>query len=114
MQENNLNVSLDKTTGIKCDKCKNEVFHEGMMLRKVSKFLVGSSQDALIPIPVFVCSKCGHVNDEFLPMQLREQDNEYAEVVELGTKPPPEDVVEGESPNKSEGKIISMSSNNVG
>ena len=24
-------------------------------------------QDALIPIPVFACGKCGHVNKEFLP-----------------------------------------------
>jgi hypothetical protein len=66
-----LNISLDKTSAIVCEECGNTVFQEGIMLRKASKFLTGTSQDALIPIPVFVCSKCGHVNSEFLPEELR-------------------------------------------
>ena len=78
-QPQQLNISLDKTTGIKCEKCENEVFHDGVMLRKASRFLTGTAQDALIPIPVFSCSKCGHVNDEFLPIQLRNNKFEEAE-----------------------------------
>ena len=66
-----LNISLDKTTPIVCDKCSNTIFQEGTLLRKASKILIGSHQDALVPIPVFVCSKCGHVNEEFLPVELR-------------------------------------------
>jgi hypothetical protein len=37
------------------------------MLRKVSRFVTGTSQDALMPIPVFTCSKCGGVNADFMP-----------------------------------------------
>jgi len=70
-QQMNLNITLDKTTSVVCEKCENEVFIEGMMLRKASRFVTGTSQDALIPIPVFSCSKCGHINEEFIPMQLR-------------------------------------------
>ena len=66
-----LNISLDKTTPIVCDECTNTIFQEGTLLRKASKILIGSHQDALVPIPVFVCSKCGHVNEEFLPVELR-------------------------------------------
>lgn len=77
-QQMNINISLDKTTGIICDKCNNEVFIEGVMLRKASRFITGTPQDAMIPIPVFACSKCGHVNDEFLPLQLRNQDENPA------------------------------------
>ena len=66
-----LNVSLDKTVPIVCEKCENEIFIEGMLLRKASRFITGTAQDGIIPIPVFTCSKCGHVNEEFLPMQLR-------------------------------------------
>jgi hypothetical protein len=69
--EQQLNISLDKTTAASCDECKNEVFQEGVMLRKASRFLTGTSQDALIPIPVFACAKCGHVNQEFQPKQLQ-------------------------------------------
>jgi uncharacterized Zn finger protein len=69
--EQQLNISLDKTTGLSCDECGNEIFQEGVMLRKASRFLTGTAQDAMIPIQVFACSKCGHVNEEFLPLQLR-------------------------------------------
>jgi hypothetical protein len=43
------------------------------MLRKASKFLTGTAQDAIIPLPVFSCSKCGHVNNDFLPEQLQDK-----------------------------------------
>jgi len=68
----NVNISLDKTTELKCDRCDNPAFIEGVLLRKASRFLTGTAQDAMIPIPVFTCTKCGHVNEEFLPIALRE------------------------------------------
>ena len=76
--EQQLNISLDKTTGVVCEECGNQVFREGVMLRKASRFPTGTAQDALVPIQVFSCAKCGHVNEEFLPLQLRsnkEEDN---------------------------------------
>ena len=72
-QQMNLNISLDKTKEITCEKCGNNVFQEGVLLRKASRLLTGTAQDALIPIPVFACSKCNHVNDEFLPLQRSEE-----------------------------------------
>ena len=66
-----LNISLDKTAEIVCDDCGHNVFQEGLMLRKASKFLTGTAQDALIPLPVFSCSACGHVNTEFLHEPLK-------------------------------------------
>lgn len=69
---NQPNISLDKTTPISCNKCQHDVFVEGVMLRKVSKFLSGTDKDGLIPIPVFSCQKCHHINMEFLPSQLQQ------------------------------------------
>jgi hypothetical protein len=66
-----LNISLDKTAEIICEERGHNVFQEGLMLRKASKFLAGTEKDALIPLPVFSCSKCGHVNEEFLPEPLK-------------------------------------------
>lgn len=74
MEQQQLNISLDKTTAASCDECQNEVFQEGVLLRKASRFLTGTAQDALIPIPVFVCSKCEHVNEEFMPKQLKQSE----------------------------------------
>ena len=69
-----LNISLDKTQEVTCDKCGGQVFQEGLMLRKASKFLTGTTQDALIPLPVFSYSACGYVNEEFLPEPLKRND----------------------------------------
>ena len=72
-QQVKLNFSLDKTTPIICERCNNSTFQESVLIRKASKFLTGTSQDAIIPIPTFCCSKCGHVNEEFLPAELKTQ-----------------------------------------
>lgn len=70
-QPMNLNISLDKTTAIACDECGCETFTQVTFLRKVSKFITGTDQDALIPIPSFACTKCGCVNEEFQPKNLQ-------------------------------------------
>lgn len=72
-QQMNLNFPLDKTTKVECESCQHNIFTEGLMLRKASKFLTGTPQDALIPIPVFYCSKCGHINSDMMP-KLDDQD----------------------------------------
>jgi len=70
----NMNITLDKTTAVECEKCGGQTFKDVVMLRKASRFVTGTTQDALIPIQVFACTSCNHVNDEFLPSQLRNQD----------------------------------------
>lgn len=75
-QQMKLNFSLDKTTGVTCESCGNDVFQEGFLIRKASKFLTGTSQDAIIPIPTFVCTKCGHANQEFLPVELKPENQD--------------------------------------
>jgi uncharacterized Zn finger protein len=72
----NMNITLDKTAAVVCDECSGEVFTDGVMLRKASRFITGTAQDAIIPIQVFSCIKCGHVNEEFLPSQLKNKSEE--------------------------------------
>jgi hypothetical protein len=48
-----------------------------MVLRKVSKFVVGSEEDALIPIPVFFDLKTGKIIKDTLPPDLREEYSEH-------------------------------------
>jgi hypothetical protein len=74
MQQPKLNISFDKTTGVVCEKCGCSVFTEVLMIRKASKFITGTPQDALIPIPVFACAKCKHINEDMLPQELKKQD----------------------------------------
>ena len=48
-----------------------------MILRKVSKFVAGTPEDAIIPIPVVYDIKTGKILVEMLPKELRE---EYANI----------------------------------
>lgn len=75
-QQAQINIQLEKTLPISCDNCQNQTFQEALLLRKISKFLTASEKDSLMPIPTFVCTKCGHVNEEFIPSPLRQTNGE--------------------------------------
>ncbi|CAB4158964.1 hypothetical protein UFOVP699_48 [uncultured Caudovirales phage] len=62
-----INVNLAETPYIECEECKFTVFEEKMMIKRVSKFMTGSDQDSIVPIPVIACAKCGNVNEMFKP-----------------------------------------------
>jgi hypothetical protein len=64
-----LNISLNSTTEITCT-CGNSTFVEALMLRKASRLLTGTPQDAIVPITVFACSKCGEPLKETMPKEL--------------------------------------------
>ncbi len=71
-------VKFEQTSGVICEKCKEAVFSEALILRKVSRFLVAttSNKDTLIPVPVFYCVNCKHVNKEFLPEGYTQEETE--------------------------------------
>lgn len=62
--------ALEQTTSIKCEKCGCEVFMPAYLLRKVSKLLIGAQSDGIVPINVFSCVKCKHINSEFIPSEI--------------------------------------------
>ena len=67
MQQNlpNTGISLQNTRPVVCEECENATFREAVLIRKAPGVLIGSSKDAVIPIPVFECSKCSHVSPLF-------------------------------------------------
>jgi DNA-directed RNA polymerase subunit RPC12/RpoP len=52
---------------IECENCGSRVFEEKMMIKKISKFMTGASQDQIVPMPVIACAQCSHVNELFKP-----------------------------------------------
>ena len=71
-QQLSMNVDIKNSTAIKSPD-GNQVFQEGVILRKVSRFITGTSEDGIIPIPVFFDVKRGKVLVELLPKELREE-----------------------------------------
>lgn len=62
---------ITQTTAESCDSCKGEAFIEAIVLRKVSALLTETGKEGYLPVQVFACAKCGHVNTHFLPAELR-------------------------------------------
>jgi hypothetical protein len=54
-----------------------QLFGQAFVLRKISKFLIGASEDALIPIPVFYDLESRKIIKDSLPPELRD---EYADI----------------------------------
>ena len=77
MQEQ-LKVNIDlKNTRPVTSESGNHVFTEGFVLRRVSKFITGTTEDGVIPVPCFYDVKTGEILIETLPKDLREEYEEY-------------------------------------
>ena len=53
------------------------LFKQGVVLRTVSKFVMGTEEDALLPIPVFYDPTSGKILKASVPKDLREELEEY-------------------------------------
>ena len=67
-----LNIDLKDTTAIKTPDGV-QVFQQGVILRKVSKFVAGTQEDAVMPIPVFFEPKTGKLVESTIPTDLRDE-----------------------------------------
>jgi hypothetical protein len=72
MEQPQLNLDLKSTTGIQNSE-GGSVFQQGLILRKISKFLAGTPEDAIVPIPVFYDPHTFKIFAEALPKELREE-----------------------------------------
>ena len=65
-------IDIKQTTAITCEseECESTVFEQAFYIRKASKLLTGDIKDKIIPIPIFKCGICGHVNEIFKPNEL--------------------------------------------
>ena len=72
-KQGQIKASFDirQTTPEVCEECKGEAFIEAIMLRKVSALLTETGKEGYLPVQVFACVKCGHVNSHFIPSELR-------------------------------------------
>lgn len=56
---------LKLATDMECEECKNTTFLKVSKIKVVSGLIAGTGQDIIIPIEIFACSDCGHINSHF-------------------------------------------------
>ena len=62
----NFNVDLSNADNVKCNECDNETFVPAFIIKQVSALMSPTGKETLVPVQLFKCSKCGHVNEKFL------------------------------------------------
>jgi hypothetical protein len=70
----NINVDFSQTAGVTCEECGGVYFEQALIIHKASGLLTGTGTPAYIPIPVFACKECRHVNSEFQPKEIQSLD----------------------------------------
>ena len=75
-QQMNMNVDVKNTTSIETPD-GGVIFQQGVLLRKVSKFVVGADEDAIMPIPVFFDPGTSKILESTIPVELRDEYKEH-------------------------------------
>jgi hypothetical protein len=64
-------IDLSKTTSIPTQE-GGDIWKQGFILRKVSRFITGGTEDAVMPIPVFYDGATGKILKDTLPPEIRD------------------------------------------
>ena len=59
------NLDLSGTEDVKCDSCEHTLFESAFAIKRVPIERSPTGKGGVIPIPVFICKKCGSLNEEF-------------------------------------------------
>ena len=71
-QQPQVNLDLTKTTPVDLPS-GGKIWQSGVILRRVSKFVTGTSEDGLIPIPIFYDPETNEILEDTIPKELREE-----------------------------------------
>jgi len=63
---NHMPVDLNSAENIACDECGSEHFSPAFVIKQVPALLSPTGKQTLIPIQIFKCNNCSHVNELFL------------------------------------------------
>ena len=66
-QQPQLNINPNDLEDVVCEKCGGQHFTPAFLFKKLSAVLSPNGKDMMIPMQVFECKDCGHINKDFLP-----------------------------------------------
>jgi hypothetical protein len=69
-QQPQMSLDLSKTTPILTSN-GGKIWQQGFLLRKVSKFITGTNEDNVLPIPVFFNPETGEILKDGLPDEFK-------------------------------------------
>ena len=67
LQNQQPKIDLSQSEPYVCGDCDHDKFVVKFFLRRISPLLSPTGEEMIIPVQVFACASCGHVNEDFLP-----------------------------------------------
>ena len=70
MQPNQLQaqgIDFSKAESYLCEECGNDRFVVNYLIKRFSALVSPTGNEMITPMQVFSCTKCGHINKDFLP-----------------------------------------------
>ena len=68
-------VNIKDTETIVCEKCGNGLFIQSFFLKKISALVSPTGQESIVPVQVYSCGNCGHINRKLNPTLEQDEEN---------------------------------------
>ena len=65
MSNQQISFNLNEATDVPCDECGSLHFMPVCSMKRLSALLSPSGEEMLIPVQLFACISCKHINEEF-------------------------------------------------
>ena len=67
MNAQQVQINPNDLEDILCEKCESQCFEPTFLFKKLSAVLSPTGVENIIPMQLYRCAECGHINDMFLP-----------------------------------------------
>ena len=64
-QNPQVNINPDDLVDVVCEKWGNQTFSMAFLFKKISAVLSPNGKESMIPLQIYKCDECGHINKEF-------------------------------------------------
>lgn len=59
-------AQVESAKNVACEKCSCEIMSQAFVIKVVSGLMTGDGKDTYVPVPIFACNNCKHVNNIFV------------------------------------------------
>tara|TARA_X000001382_G_C3149009_1_gene172305 strand:+ start:352 stop:606 length:255 start_codon:yes stop_codon:yes gene_type:complete len=66
-QEAQMQINPNDLEDVVCEKCESQCFEPTFLFKRLSAVLSPNGKDTMIPLQIYRCADCGHINEVFLP-----------------------------------------------
>lgn len=56
---------IQNAVNYSCENCDNETFKQAFVIKRISALVSKDGKDTFVPIPIFSCDICNHINEIF-------------------------------------------------